>query len=110
MMSGSGHKIGAPKGIGWLLIRRGIHLAAQIHGGGQQRGLRSGTENPPLAGALAHALRLATEKLSEQCVQVAELRSQLLSHLTARKVDLSGFVAAERCSAHSYGGLSRPAR
>ncbi len=47
MMSGSGHKIGAPKGIGWLLIRRGIHLAAQIHGGGQQRGLRSGTENPP---------------------------------------------------------------
>jgi cysteine desulfurase len=87
MMSGSGHKIGAPKGIGWLLIRRGIHLAAQIHGGGQQRGLRSGTENPPLAGALAHALRLATEKLSEQCVQVAELRSQLLSHLTARKVD-----------------------
>jgi cysteine desulfurase len=87
MMSGSGHKVGAPKGIGWLLIRRGIHLAAQIHGGGQQRGLRSGTENPPLAGALAHALRLATEKLSEECVQVAELRSQLLSHLTTQNVN-----------------------
>ena len=66
LLSGSGHKVGAPKGIGWLIVRRGIRLAPQIHGGGQQDGLRSGTENPPLAAALALAIGLTACDLAEK--------------------------------------------
>ncbi|MCL2030633.1 MAG: aminotransferase class V-fold PLP-dependent enzyme [Oscillospiraceae bacterium] len=52
----SGHKIGAPKGIGILSVRRGLRLAPELHGGGQESGLRSGTANAPLAASLAAAI------------------------------------------------------
>lgn len=87
LLSGSGHKIGAPKGIGWLLIRQGIRLAPQIHGGGQQRGLRAGTENPPLVAALSGAMRLATADLAARTEQVRQLSKQLQEHLTAEKIN-----------------------
>lgn len=54
-ISVSGHKIGAPKGIGALALRPGLRLAPEMHGGGQENGLRSGTSNPPLAAAFAAA-------------------------------------------------------
>ena len=59
-LSISGHKIGAPKGIGVLYLRRRTPFEPLIHGGGQQRGLRSGTEPVALAVGLAAALHLAT--------------------------------------------------
>jgi cysteine desulfurase len=58
-LSISGHKLGAPKGIGALIVRRRVPLEAVQHGGGQQRGHRSGTENVAGAVGLAAALRLA---------------------------------------------------
>ncbi|ERK65871.1 cysteine desulfurase domain protein, partial [Leifsonia aquatica ATCC 14665] len=59
-LSVSGHKIGAPKGIGALFVRGRIPLEPVLHGGGQERGRRSGTENVAGAVALATAARLAT--------------------------------------------------
>lgn len=56
----AGHKLGAPKGIGVLAIRSGIPLEPVLHGGGQERGRRSGTENVAGAVGLAAALRLAS--------------------------------------------------
>ena len=87
LLSGSGHKIGAPKGIGWLLVRHGVRLAPQIHGGGQQRGLRSGTENPPMADALAMAIQMAAINLDQKDKHVRDLRSRLLDDLTAQKIN-----------------------
>ena len=58
-LSISGHKLGAPKGIGVLYVRRRTPIEPLIHGGGQQRGLRSGTEDVAGAVGLATALRLA---------------------------------------------------
>ncbi|KAA1397954.1 cysteine desulfurase family protein [Aeromicrobium ginsengisoli] len=58
-MSISGHKVGAPKGIGVLHVRRGTRFEPLIHGGGQESGRRSGTENVAAAVGMATALRLA---------------------------------------------------
>ena len=58
-MSISGHKLGAPKGIGVLYVRRGTRWEPLIHGGGQESGRRSGTENVAAAVGMAAALRLA---------------------------------------------------
>ncbi|MFB2580197.1 cysteine desulfurase family protein [Herbiconiux sp. P15] len=56
-LSLSGHKLGAPKGIGVLALRRGLRIEPLVHGGGQERGLRSGTENVAFAVGLAAAVR-----------------------------------------------------
>lgn len=63
-LSLSGHKFGAPKGIGVLRLQDAAMLDPIQVGGGQQRSLRSGTESPALAASLAHALRLACEEQS----------------------------------------------
>ena len=90
MISGSGHKIGAPKGIGWLVKGANIRLQAQIHGGGQQDGLRSGTENPPAALALSVALSEAVQNLSGKTNWVQRLRTLFLDEL--RQSDLTPVV------------------
>lgn len=79
LLSGSGHKIGAPKGIGWLIKHRRVRLEPLVHGGGQQNGLRSGTENPPLAAALAVALTEGTQNLDDQIVRVQQLAGRFLA-------------------------------
>jgi cysteine desulfurase len=89
LLSGSGHKCGAPKGIGWLAIRRGIRLEPLIHGGGQQQGRRSGTENPPLAAACALATQMAVDRQAGQVVHVRLLRRLFLDALTAENCRLA---------------------
>ena len=86
MASGSGHKLGAPKGIGWLSIRPKLRLEPLILGGGQQGGLRSGTENPPLAFALAMAADYSISHLHQFAEQAKSLRHFLLSKLNQLKV------------------------
>jgi len=62
LMSVSGHKIGAPKGVGFLYVRKGVKISAIMSGGGQENGLRSGTENVPGIVGLATALRVIVDK------------------------------------------------
>jgi cysteine desulfurase len=73
----SGHKVGAPKGIGALIVRDRKAIEAIIHGGGQQFGIRPGTENVAGAVALGRAAELAAQELETESRRVEALRDQL---------------------------------
>ena len=81
MLSLSGHKIHAPKGIGMLYIRRGVVIDNLIDGGAQERRKRAGTENLPYIVGLAKALEVAQERL-EDIPRVAKMRDRLIKELT----------------------------
>ncbi len=81
MLSISGHKIGAPKGIGLLFVRRGVVINNLIDGGGQERRKRGGTENMPYIVGFAKAVELAKERLNE-LPRVAKMRDRLIEELT----------------------------
>ncbi len=80
----SGHKIGAPKGIGALYVRRGLELCPHIHGGHQEYGLRAGTHNVPGIVGLGVACRLARTRLAEEADTLAALRDRLQQGITQR--------------------------
>ena len=81
MLSLSGHKIHAPKGIGALYIRRGVSIANLIDGGGQEKRRRAGTENLPYIVGLAKALEIADENIVN-LPRVAKMRDKLIDELT----------------------------
>ncbi len=84
LMSMTAHKVYGPKGIGALYVRRRqprVNLVAQLHGGGHERGLRSGTLYPPQIVGFAKAVELATEEMTAERDRLVGLRSQLLNHL-----------------------------
>lgn len=80
MCTVSGHKVHAPKGVGALYVRKGVRVLPIMYGGGQERGLRSGTESLPLIGAFAKAVELAP-KAPETLERIGELRGLLLEKL-----------------------------
>ncbi|WP_136707881.1 cysteine desulfurase family protein [Agromyces sp. H66] len=82
-MSLAGHKVGAPKGTGALIVRGRIALEPVLHGGGQERGRRSGTENVAGAVAFATALRLAEAERPDAAARVAALAAELVARVTA---------------------------
>jgi cysteine desulfurase len=86
-LSISGHKLGAPKGSGALFVRGRIRLEPLVHGGGQERGRRSGTENVAGAVALATALTLARPSRpgtgDDPAVRVAALRNDFIRSVLA---------------------------
>jgi cysteine desulfurase len=88
MLSISGHKIGAPKGIGALFIRRGTPLQPLMHGGTQDRGRRPGTENVASAIGLARAAELAVEESERECRRLEGLRDKLESAIAERIPDV----------------------
>jgi len=77
MLSLSGHKIHAPKGVGALYVRRGTRFSPYIIGGHQEGNRRGGTESVPLAVALGKAAELAKQNLKKQTTQVAALRDRI---------------------------------
>lgn len=79
MVSLSAHKVGGPVGVGALLARRDVAPRAIGLGGGQERGVRSGTQAVPLAAAFARAARLAVEELGAEAPRLAKLRDQVAS-------------------------------
>ena len=79
----SGHKIGAPKGIGALIVRDRTAVEAIIHGGGQQFGIRPGTENVPGIIGLGVAARLAAEEQQSLAARLGDLRDELERRLVA---------------------------
>ena len=78
LLSFSGHKFHAPKGIGVLYVRRGIQLSNLIHGGGQESGKRAGTENVPGIIGIAKALELATADIPGKIAKLTPLRDKLI--------------------------------
>ncbi|HTK50619.1 MAG TPA: cysteine desulfurase family protein [Gemmatimonadaceae bacterium] len=87
LLSISGHKIGAPKGVGAMYIRRGTRIDPLFHGGSQDRGRRPGTENVAYAVALARAAELAVEERETEWARVESLRNSLEEGLLARIPD-----------------------
>ena len=77
----AGHKLYAPKGIGVLFIRRGVQIDSLIHGAGQEKGKRAGTENVPYMVGLGKACELAGQALSEFGMKVKSLRDRLYQRI-----------------------------
>lgn len=77
LMTLDGQKILGPKGVGVLYVKRGVRLVPFVRGGGQERGLRSGTENLPLVGAFAVALDAAQQGVEQRAAAVASVRDFL---------------------------------
>lgn len=88
LMSISGHKLYAPKGIGALYVRRGVRLQPQSIGGHQERERRAGTENVPGIVAFGEAARLAREELAERNSHDARLRDRFESEVQSRIEDI----------------------
>lgn len=81
LLTSVGHKMNAPKGIGALYVRRGVRLHPQLAGGGQERGLRGGTENVPYIVGLGAACAMAARSLPETTRHLAALRDRLWERL-----------------------------
>lgn len=78
-MSVSGHKVGGPHGVGALVISRDCHVTPLIHGGGQERDVRSGTLDVPAIVAFATALEIASSRRAETVERVSRMRDDLVS-------------------------------
>ncbi|WP_340539628.1 cysteine desulfurase family protein [Nocardioides sp. GXZ039] len=77
-MTLTGHKVGGPFGAGVLIVRRDLDLVALVHGGGQERDIRSGTLDTPAIAGLAAAIELAVKRQAEHATHLAELRDDLV--------------------------------
>lgn len=96
----SGHKLGAPKGIGALIVRDRHIVDSLIHGGGQQYGIRPGTENVAGAVALGRAALLARRELDAHVASVGALRDDLAARLQAAIPDLVVHAAGVERAPH----------
>jgi len=88
LLSLAAHKFYGPKGCGALFVRRGVRLVPLIHGGGQERGLRAGTENVPGLVGLGAAARIAQQEMAAEIPRQSALRDRLLAGLGERISDL----------------------
>jgi cysteine desulfurase len=77
-MSVSAHKVGGPVGSGALIVGRSVKLTSLVHGGGQERGMRSGTMDAAGATAFALAAKLAVEELDSEAQRLSGLASKLI--------------------------------
>jgi cysteine desulfurase len=89
LMSASGHKIGAGKGIGFLYIREGVKIEPIIYGGGQEKGIRSGTENVPGIIGMAKALEMQ-KKVNKD--KILRLRDELIEELQKINGKINGSI------------------
>ena len=81
MLSASGHKLNGPKGIGFLYICKGVKIRSFVHGGGQERKRRAGTENVPGIVGLGKAAERAVTTMAERTAKEIELRDYLISRI-----------------------------
>ena len=83
MVSVSGHKIHGPKGSGFLYVSDKVKIKPTIFGGGQQKGMRSGTENVPAIAGLGVAVKEACQNLDEHAAKLCELKDYFINRVTA---------------------------
>jgi cysteine desulfurase len=84
LLSLSAHKLNGPQGVGALFLRKGVELEPLVHGGGQERGLRSGTENVSGLVGLGRAAELARVTLAEENARLVLLAERILTDLASR--------------------------
>ena len=101
LLSLSGHKFYGPKGVGALVVRPGLALAPQLHGGGQEGGYRSGSLSPPLIVGLAKALTLALQDQQERGHRLQALREELWHGLNGLKLPPGVELLRNGCPTHS---------
>ncbi|MFJ4168659.1 cysteine desulfurase family protein [Paenarthrobacter sp. NPDC089714] len=103
-LSMSGHKLGAPKGSGVLFTKGRLRLEPLVHGGGQERGRRSGTENVAGAVALSTALTLASAEQDDAALRVSGLRDRFIAAVLATVPDavLTGHPSKRLSSVASF--------
>ena len=81
MLSSSGHKINGPKGTGFLYIRKGLRIRSFVHGGGQERGRRAGTENVPGIVGYGAAAERAAATMAERTSEETTLRDHIINRI-----------------------------
>ncbi|MDF2485542.1 MAG: cysteine desulfurase NifS [Herbinix sp.] len=81
MMSASAHKLNGPKGIGFLYIRKGVKIRSMIHGGGQERQRRAGTENVPSIVGYGKAVEIAMATMKDRTEKELKLRDRLMKRV-----------------------------
>ncbi|MEU3650813.1 cysteine desulfurase family protein [Lentzea sp. NPDC034063] len=84
----TGHKVGGPYGIGVLLLARDVKCTPLMHGGGQERDVRSGTLDVPSIVGLARAVRISVEEQASRAVEIAALRDELIASVRAVVPDM----------------------
>lgn len=89
LLSVSGHKLHAPKGVGALYVRKGTHFAPFVMGGHQEAGRRAGTENVPYIVGLGKACELAVKHMDAKNTQITALRDRLERELLDKAIDAS---------------------
>ena len=109
LLSVSGHKIHGPKGVGFLYINEKVKVKPIIYGGGQQNGLRSGTENVPGVAGLAKAVELIYADLDKEVERLYELKQRFaegVSRIENVKINgLTGRESAPHVVSVSVGGI-----
>lgn len=88
MISVSGHKIHGPKGAGALYIRNGVNIPALMEGGGQETGLRSGTENVPAIAGFGKAAEISAQDVSKAMEYMAKIRNRIMEGLKSNLDDV----------------------
>ena len=87
MLSASAHKFNGPKGIGFLYVRKGVHLLPLLDGGGQEHGMRAGTENVAGIVGMAIALHEHVEHLAQETEYLKALSGRLIDQLRSKGLD-----------------------
>lgn len=87
MLSASAHKFNGPKGIGFLYVRKGVYLVPLLDGGGQEQGMRAGTENVAGIVGMAVALQEHIENLAQETEYLNELSYRLIDQLKRKELD-----------------------
>ena len=105
MLSVSGHKLHGPKGSGFLYVKKGTLIRPIIYGGGQQKNMRSGTENVPAIAGLGVAVKPTMLDMAEKMERVMSLRDKLIEGLTALPEVYSNSETAPHIASISFTGV-----
>ena len=105
MLSVSGHKLHGPKGSGFLYVKKGTLIRPIIYGGGQQKNMRSGTENVPAIAGLGVAVKLTMTDMAEKMERVMSLRDKLIEGLIALPEVYSNSETAPHIASISFTGV-----